>query len=172
MEWFARGLTVVTFVLLCWVVHRGTQVRTDCVNSSFVSLVLVDGARVYNCRFESRLNLRSLYAPLSYATQNKIRSLEITEDLATVFPALHPTLTVEIVDQAPKFFEIGRRFLRLGHGWLEDPQQLRRALVMGTLNSQTPEAYPNNFELEVVADFLSLVLLPSHTRPAHEINEA
>ncbi len=163
MEWFARGLTVVSVVLLCWVVHRSTQVRTDCVNSSFLALVMVDNQRIYNCRYESRLNLSSLYAPLSYATQSKIRSLEIAEELASVFPALRPPLTVEIVEEAPQFFEIGRRYLRLGRGWLENPQQLRRALIMGILNSQVPTAYPNNFELEVAADFLSLALFPVHS---------
>jgi len=162
MEWLARGLTVFTFVLLCWVVHRTVQVRTDCVNSAFVNLVLVDGEKVYNCRFESRLNLKPLYAPLSYHTQQKLRAVEAAEELSRVFPVARPRMTVEIVDHAPKFFEVGKRYLRLGRDWVSDAKQMRRALIMGVLHSENPAAFPNEFELEVAADFLSLALFPLH----------
>lgn len=162
MEAFARGLTVITFALMCWVVHRTVQVRTDCVNSAFVSVVMVDGLKVYNCRFESRLNLRPLYAPLSYQTQAKLRALESAEEIAGLFPAVTPRLAVEIVEEAPQFFEIGRKYLRVGKGWITDAMQMRRAMIMAVLNSESPTAYPNNFELEVAADFLSLALFPLH----------
>jgi hypothetical protein len=163
MEAFARGLTVLTFVLMCWVVHRTVQVRTDCVNSAFISVVMVDGGKVYNCRFESRLNLRPLYAPLSYATQAKIRRLESAEELASVFHAPSPRLAVEIVTESPQFFELGRKYLRLGQGWIDNPAQVRRAMIMAVLNTEAPAAYPNEFELEVMADFLSLSMFPLHS---------
>lgn len=162
MEGFAKGLTVFTFVLLCWVVHRTVQVRTDCVNSSFVSLVLVDGQKLYNCRFESRLNLKPIYAPLSYQTQQKLRAMEAAEGISRVFPGARPRLTVEILDHSPKFFELGKRYLRIGEAWVKDQKQLRRALIMAILNTENPAAYPNEFELEVAADFLSLALFPLH----------
>lgn len=162
MERFAKGLTVFTFVLMCWVLHRTVQVRTDCVNSSFIHSVLVDGEKVYNCRFESRLNLKPLIQPLRHATRAKLRELELAEELTPVFGTPQPRLMIEVVDSPPNAFELTKRHLRLGQAWLSDQRQVRRALVMGVLKSEAPLTFASEFELEVAADFLALALFPLH----------
>lgn len=161
LEKLARALTVFTFILVCWVGHRSVQDRSDCIHSAHINLVLEGDTKVYNCRYESRLSLSSLWNPLSYATVKKLRALDGVNGLVAIWPDGRPQLTVEIVTVAPRFFEIGKGYLRLGEAWFEEPEQLRRAVIMGVLNARMPSAFPNPFELEVVTDFLNLAFFPT-----------
>jgi hypothetical protein len=159
VEWLAQGLTICTFVILCWVVHRALQVRWGCVNSSFIAYVRMGDHRLDNCHFESRLNLSDLKSGLTYAQLREARALESLKPLAALFQDGSPRVTVEIAADDPSAFELGRDRLRLGRDWIErDPTQARRALIMAALKAETPETYSNQFQLEVVTDFLMLAL--------------
>jgi hypothetical protein len=48
--------------------------------------------------------------------------------------------------------------VRLGQNWLKDPAQLRRALIMGVMRNEFPETYTNQFQLETIADFVTLAV--------------
>lgn len=157
MEKWARGLTVVSFVMMCWVVHRAVQVRTDCVNSSAINLVLIDQFKVYNCRYESRLSLKTTFSPLPYQVKTRLRAIESAERLQGLISLPRPLLIVEIVAGARDFFEIGRGYVRLGEKWLAEPDQLGRALTMGTLNALHESSYADSFEREMMGDFVALL---------------
>ncbi len=166
IETVAKTLTIVTFVTLCWVAHRALQPRVDCVSSSYLSFVLVDQERVYNCGFESRLSLKSVFAPLNFSTLSKVRAMESLEPLEPFLPVKGPKVAVEVVNAGEdgsggQFFELGKGYVRLGVERLKSPAWARRALIMGVLNSEMPHAFSGPFELEVIADFLTLTLFPS-----------
>lgn len=161
VESLVRTLTVVSFALLCWVAHRSVQARTDCVSSPYINLVKVDGRTVFNCRFESRLSFEPFLHPLKYQTVRVIESLESINELSKLWPTRQPKLTIEIVDENPEFFEIGMFYVRLGRHWLDRPEQLHRALIMGAVKSEIDQAIPSRFELEIVTDFLALSLFDS-----------
>lgn len=159
IEKTARALTVVTFITLCWVAHRSLQPRTDCLNSSYLSLVFVDGFRIYNCRLESRLNLRPLLAPLPFSTLSKIRKLEGLEPLRAVLPVESPRLAVELVDTGDSdFLQMGKGFVRFGRGFLDRPRELQMHLLRAVLKMELPHAFSGPFELAVISDFLTLTL--------------
>lgn len=159
MEKLAKALTIFTFVTLCWVAHRALQMRTDCITSTYLSLVLIDKEKIFNCGFESRLNLKSVYAPLNYTTLSKVRMMETLEPLKEFLPVKGPRLAVEVLSEG-SHFEMGKGFVRLGRELLGSKAG-RRSLLMGVLNNELPHAFSGNFELEVIADFLTLVLFPS-----------
>ncbi len=164
IEKTAKALTVLTFVTLCWVAHRSLQPRTDCLNSSYLSLVLVDGKRVYNCSFESRLNLRPLLEPLPFATLSQVRQLEVLEPLRALLPVKGPRLAVELIAKGERdFFEMGKGYARVGLGFLQRPKELQRRLLQAVLQNELPQAFSGPFELSVVADFLTLILFPRST---------
>ncbi len=175
LERVAKGLTILSFAVLCWVAHRATKWRTDCVHSTFINLVLVDGERVFNCRFESRLELRSFVAPISFTTINKIRKVEDIEELSGWLPLVHPVLTVELVADEPDLFQMNRRFARIGERWLEQPAKLKRMLVSSVLNAHFAGGFASDFEREVVTDFLLLTLFSKSDwphAPARHLNFA
>lgn len=155
-ERIAQALTIVSFVLLCWVAHRVLDTRTACVNSSFISFVQINGKRVANCLFESRLSPRSLIAPLSEKKRDIVRSLEVLEPLAQLLRGQKQGLAVDVTEREPHLFELGKGYVRIGVNWLKDPAQLRRALVMGVLRNEFPQTYTNQFQLETIADFILL----------------
>ncbi len=154
LEKFAQTLTVVTFVIMCWVAHRSLTVRTQCIGSSFISFVQIGADRIENCRYESRLSLNRLFHPLSDDKVEMLRALEVLEPLAEALPLSQPRLAVDVSLEAPHGFELGHGFVRIGREWLSDTVQVRRALIMGVLKRQFPSTYANVFQLEVVADFL------------------
>lgn len=161
IEKTARALTVLTFVTLCWVAHRALQPRTDCLNSSYLSIVLVDGHRVYNCRLESRLNLRPLLAPIPFSTLGKIRKLEVLEPLRAILPVKSPGLAVELVAGGEaELWENGPGFARVGRALLDRPRELQMRLLQAVLNTELPHAFSGPFELQVISDFLTLTLFP------------
>lgn len=97
-------------------------------------------------------------APLSYPNKKLLRRLEILESLRILHLRPPMNLTVEIRRDRPRAFTLRPGFLRLGVDWLEDPVQLRRALVMGVLKTRFGEALPSSFQLEVLTDFLLLTV--------------
>ncbi len=158
----AQVLTIVTFVMLCWVAERSLEARVSCVNSSFISFVQISGERFVNCKFESRLSPRDLISPVSKQNQDFLRALEILEPMAPLFPAyLNQGLAVDVVAREPDLFELGRGYVRIGSNWLKNTTQLRRALVMGVLRTEFPQTYTNQFQLETIADFILLALFSS-----------
>lgn len=154
IERAARALTIFTFILLCWVGHRSLQFRAHCLNSDYLSFVQLDGRRVYNCLYESRLNLEPFFSPITYEQSRTLRRLEQVDQLSGFVAMSSPAVALEIVEEDPEFFELGRNFLRLGSAWLNDNVQLKRALIMVALNTAQPEAFPHHFQLEVMTDFL------------------
>lgn len=161
IEKTARVLTILTFVTLCWVVHRSLQPRTDCLSSSYVSLVQVDGQRIYNCGFESRLNLRSLLKPIPFVTLSKVRMLEVLEPLRPFLPVKGPRLAVDLVSEGDEeLFDVGRGYVRIGRGFLKRPKELQRRLLQAVLQTELPQSFSGPFELAVISDFLTLVLFP------------
>src|SRR4051812_36402331 len=123
IEKLAQALSVITFVLMCWVVHRTLQVRTQCVNSSFISFVQIGTERFENCVFESRLSLGQLTRKVSRENLDQLRALEVMEPLSGLFPVLRPRLAVELNQQNPRFFELGNGYIRLGKEWLNDTHE-------------------------------------------------
>jgi len=154
LEKLAQVLTVVSFLVICWVAHRVLAIRTQCVSSSFVAYVQIGQERVENCLFESRLSLSRLFRPLSSEHIEMLRALEVLEPLAQVLPVNQPRLAVEINLKVPYIFELGRGYVRIGQEWLSDGVQTRRALIMGVLKRQFPKTYNPGLQIEVVTDFL------------------
>ena len=154
LEKLAQTLSIITFIVMCWVAHRTFQVRTQCVNSSFISFVQMDGDRFENCTYESRLSLTGLIKNYPQHKLDDLRKLEVLGPLQGVLAAKAPRLAVEINTQDPRIFEIGRGFIRLGEDWLKDERQTQRALTMGLLKRDQPQNYASEFQLEVMADFL------------------
>ncbi len=155
-ERFAQALTIASFITLCWVANRALQARVSCVNSSFISFVQINGERVSNCRYESRLSPRDLLSPLAKQNQEIIRSLEVLEPLAQLLQGKRQGLAIDVVSREPDLFELGKGYVRLGQNWLKNPLQLRRALIMGVLRNEFPQTYTNQFQLETLTDFLLL----------------
>lgn len=158
IEKTAKILTVFTFVLLCWVAHRALQPRVDCISSSYLSLILIDGEKIFNCAYESRLNLKSVYAAVSFKTLSKVRALENLEELRTLVPPKGPRVAIEVLTAPADHFEIGKGYARIGNDWLAKPVELRRSLIMTILQNEMPHAFSGHFELGVIADFLNLTL--------------
>ena len=158
VERIAQFLMIISFMLMCWVAQRSLEARSSCVTSSFISFVQIDGKRIANCLFESRLSLRGWLDPITPAQEQAMRSIEVLEPLRQVFPGRRLGLAVDISDKEADLFELGKGYVRLGHNWLKDATQLRRALIMGVLRNEFPATYTNQFQLEVVADFLLLAV--------------
>lgn len=155
VERLAKGLSVLTFMLLCWVGNRAIQVRSHCINSNYLSVVLIDGRRVYNCVYESRLNLGNWLDPLTYAQARALRLLEQIDRLDRVLPVSRPVIAIELLSgPEARHFELGRNSLRLGEAWLSDALQLKRALIMAALGSGDATEFASHFQLEVMTDFL------------------
>ncbi|MGE4131565.1 MAG: hypothetical protein AB7F86_07985 [Bdellovibrionales bacterium] len=151
----AKGMTIVTFVILCWVFHRATRSRPDCIDSSFIGAVQFEGRRAYNCAMESRLDLSSLTDPLSLEFQRILTTLEAANSLTDLWPARADTLIVDILSPGESegvTIESGR--LKLPKPWLEHRRELRRALIMTMIKSQGALGSHDDFALEVMADFI------------------
>jgi len=168
LQVLVQGLTVLTFVLMCWVGYRALRFRTDCVNSSFISYVYFPGRAhpVENCLFESRLSLESWFHPLSPSQQQNLRQLETAEPLSALFPTASPTIAVLIQPAAPRAtatptVEIDAGQLRLSELWLTQDDETsihaRRALAMTILKTHLPHMFNTQFDLEVFVDFLAFV---------------
>lgn len=148
----AKALTILSFVLVCWVAHRTLRVRDACVTSPFIAYVLFDDARAENCAFESRLSLQR--SALDRTRVGYLRTLETLSPLVALFPEARPHMTVEITELEPDAFALGERGgLRLGSNWLAQPLQVRRALTMALLKNQVPSG-----NLDVLTDFVVLAL--------------
>jgi hypothetical protein len=169
VEKLAKLLAVVSFLTLCWVAHRSLQTRTQCVNSTFITFVQIQSTRIENCKYESRLNLSQLLSPLPKETLDLLRALEVLEPLAGVFPLQRPVVAVDIDVENPRNFELGHGYVRLGRDWLTDQLQTRRALIMGVLKRQHPEAYPSAFQLETMADFLLMSAMGEREWNSHSV---
>lgn len=154
----AQTLSICTFMLLIWVVHRSVRERNDCVSSSYIGSITIDGKVFANCRFESRLNLNSVFSPVDYAVATKMHALEQLEPLTAIWPTSRHWLNVELETKGGKLFEIQPGRLRLGTGWLNEPMQVRRALLMAWLKTEHPEQVAAPFDLEVMTDFLILTV--------------
>jgi hypothetical protein len=145
-------------MLLCWVVHRSVRERDDCVTSSYIGSISIDGQIFSNCRFESRLNLNSFFTPIDSGAVAEMRALEGLEPLTTLWPTSRHWLNIELRSDPAKLFDIQPGRLRLGAGWLNEPMQVRRALVMAWLKTEHPEQVAEAFDLEVMTDFLILTV--------------
>lgn len=154
----AQILSVLTFVVACWVAHRSLQVRSDCIHSPAVAAVFFSDLRVLNCRYQSRLNLGSLIDPLPYHIARQVRLLEVLEPLKAIMPARSSPFAVAVVNAEPRKFELDTHHLLLGRAWLDQPMQVRRALTMAWLNTQFPEYYKDSFHRELIADLIALVI--------------
>jgi len=165
----ARLLSVISFVALCWVAHRALQVRTQCVHSSFISLVQMGDLRVGNCMYESRLSLRLGDMRPDAEQTALLRSLEVLEPLRDFFSPAHPSLTVEVDFASPQNFELRKGFVRIGRYWLEDSQQTLRGLTMALLNQLPSQQSWTPFHLEVVTDFLLVTVLRQDRWQGHSM---
>mgnify|MGYP001190400642 CR=1 FL=1 len=157
-ERIAQVLTVFTFVMMSWVVARALDERPGCVHSSVIGFVKIGAHRLDNCQNESRLSFKNWSQPVPAGDLALLRPLEILEPLKALFGA-GPRLAVEIVREEPELFELGRGYVRIGTAWLKDGAQVRRALIMGFLQTRFPQTYTNQFQLEVVTDFLMMSVL-------------
>lgn len=149
-ERLVKVVSVLSFVMMCWVIHRALEVRSDCLNSSFLAFVEVQGQRAPNCRLENKLGFHEARA----IDPSLIRPLEVLEPLVRLLNPRGPRVAVEINTADPKIFELGRGYLRLGEAWLTNTVQTRRALVMAVLQSYGN--FSSQFQLETVTDFLML----------------
>ena len=156
LERFVRALSVFTFILLCWTFNRATRPREDCVNSPFIRAILIEGQRVDNCAFESRLRLDG--PTLSRESVARLRKLELPAALNEWLPA-RAVLLLEISDKEPRAFDLYRGALRLGSAWVDEGTQLPRALAMAILKAQPAFKEVSHFQLETLADFVTLASL-------------
>ncbi len=136
--------------------NRAVQFRIGCVHSGFLAYVLVDGIKVENCTFESRLKLNA--TQLSSVQAQQVRAVETLGRLESVWGSSRPKLTVEITKQNSTDFQVISKAVRLGDAWLDNDLQLRRALIMGVVKSELPRMLLSQFQLEVLSDFLMLGL--------------
>ncbi len=157
-ERVAQALTVLSFVCLCLVAYRAMKTRTECVNSTFLSFVQINGQRIENCVYENRLSLRNWIAPLTAEQRLVARQLEVLEPLTGFLEDKRLSLAVEVSTRDPLLFELGQGYIRIGQEWLKDVTQTRRALIMGVLRSEFPETYSNQFQLEIITDFVLLTV--------------
>ncbi|MGE3760397.1 MAG: hypothetical protein AB7H97_21715 [Pseudobdellovibrionaceae bacterium] len=157
-ERLANKLTILSFFALSFVVHRALAPRTECLNSPLIAFAQVDGRRINNCALESRLSFRNWLNPLSKEQRQIIRSLEVLDPLSKFLRGKRLSIAVDVQNEDPLNFELGRGFVRLGAGWLKDQTQTMRALTMGVLKTEFPETYSNQFQLEIIADFLLLAV--------------
>lgn len=153
-----RVLTVFSFILICWVSNRALKVRQDCLNSSWIAYTRIDGKRVENCRFQSRLSLNIFTSQLTIQDAEDLRSLERAEPAYDLFENLRPDLAINLNHSSPNAFQLVQGGLDLGSNWLKDPVQLRRALMMAILKEQPAYSQSSQFQLEVLSDFLILTL--------------
>lgn len=172
LEKIAQILSIVTFVIMCWVANRIFQGREACINSSFISFVQISGERIENCAFQSRLSLENLLHQVSHDKLAYLRDLEVMEPLTGLFPGVRPRLAVEVNLEDPRAFELGRGFVRLGVEWLKDERQTERALIMGLLKRDQPQNYGSaGFELEVMTDFLMMTVMNHSIENDHSLVE-
>jgi hypothetical protein len=128
------------------------------VNSSFIAYVRIGGEKVENCRFESRLSFSHFFSHLTYRDRLDLRRLEDAEPLSALFNSDRPVLTVEVNAKDPHAFGLAHAGLLIGSAWLGDSMQLKRALMMSMLKTESAYAGGNQFQLEVLTDFLMLTL--------------
>lgn len=147
LERLARGLTVISFLLLCWVAHRALQFREDCVNSALIAYVSLEGRVVPNCRFESRLSLRSFFRPLNYQDMQTLRQLESVEEVAPWLQSqtFKPELAIHLGDSPP---ESG--WINLDKSTLTSPKELKRQVILALVQSKINDPYG----AEVFADLV------------------
>ena len=168
----AQTLAIVSFVLVCWVAHRTLQKRTHCVNSPYIAFVQIGSDRVENCKFENRLSLKPLLDPLPYEYQRLVRALETLDPLVTLIKPRNPRLAVDISLERPRAFAMGHGFIRIGREWLEnDHLQTQRGLIMGVLKRERPQAFNNQFQLEVMTDFLMLTVFENREWYQHKLTQ-
>jgi hypothetical protein len=158
-ERIAHVLTVLSFICLSFVVYRAVSPRTECLNSPLIGFVQIDGVRVNNCALENRLSFNNWLHPLTASQRAIVRSLEILDPLAELLRSKHLSIAVDVSTKDPLNFELGKSYVRLGSEWLKDQTQTTRALVMGVLKSEFPKTYGNQFQLEIVTDFLLLTVM-------------
>src|ERR1019366_3713164 len=106
IETVAQALTIVSFVVMCWVIHRTLQVRTQCVTSSFISFVQIGPERIENCLYESRLSLQQMVHSVPSEKLEMVRKLEVMEPLTDLFPVVRPRVAVEVSLDQPHLFEL------------------------------------------------------------------
>lgn len=112
---------------------------------------------MYNCAFESRLSFKN-----GFETETELaiaRTLETTDAVSAVFPDARPFLEVGVDTKDLFRFEMNPGRLELGYGWLRDGNQTRRAVLMALLKTRYPYHYGNQFQLEMVTDFLLMSIL-------------
>lgn len=160
-ELLIQGLTILSFVTMCWVAKRALEERIGCVNSAFLSFVQIDGKRLGNCMFENRLSFERVHKPVTAAEQKILNSLDVLEPLKAFLGGMRIRLAVDITGEHPDLFELGKGYVRIGKNWMKEPMQVRRALVMGVLRTEFPATYTNQFQLEVITDFLLLSVFNS-----------
>lgn len=119
----------------------------------------MDGRRIYNCVYESRLNLDNLFNPVTYDQSRTLRLLEQIDRLNEILPVSKPRVVVEILTGGEsRHFELTRNELRIGEDWLSDSLQFKRALTMTALKASEAMEFANDFQLEVLTDFMLAAL--------------
>jgi len=101
-----------------------------------------------------------------------VRALETLDSLRPLFPTRQPHLAVEINLADPRAFTLGNGFVRIGRAWVDsDPLQTQRALIMGVLKRENPQTYSNQFQLEVMTDFLLMTVFGRDEWYEHSVGE-
>ena len=153
LERIVQVLTLLSFALSCWTLNRALRPRETCVTSPFIRLVIIEGQRVNNCAFESRLQVG---APrLSRDAVRRLRRLEDTAPFERWF-AREPRVLIEVDEAHPRAFDLYAGSVRLGAAWIDEGQQLPRALAMTFLRANRRYAELSPFTTETLADFVTL----------------
>ena len=148
-ELWTRVLSVASFVIACWSAERAFSVRQDCLHSSFLAYVQIEGRRIENCRNVS--HLQTAPEPLNRLQSLVVRELEDLEALTAVFRPSSPRL--EMI---------------LPTAWMELERAKRRQLLVGTiLKNQNNNTYRSDADVALISEFLSLALIerPSEGTP-------
>src|SRR5262249_15693894 len=106
------------------------------------------------------LSLNRVLHPLTEEQLEIVRDLEVLEPLNGLITGARPRLAVEVSMELPPLFDLGKGYVRLGRDWLDDPGQVRRGFIIGVLKREHLYAYEDDFELEVVTDFLLMAIMP------------
>ncbi len=159
-ERLAQSLSLISFVVICFVAHRALEPRTFCIQSSFVQAVQIGRERFENCQYESRLSLVHFGRQTNKQILQQVRALEGLEPLKDILQIHRPSLVVSVDSRAPQRLEVDQGTLYVGADWLKSPQQRARALTYGILHHLwRPTREVSGFDLLMWTDFLVVAVL-------------
>jgi hypothetical protein len=159
----AHGLSLATFFLFCWVIFRGLEVRTHCLNSHLVrSLRLPSTAdapevKIDNCALESRLSLTGRFQRLSREQQQTKLQIEELDGLSDLFRAQVLSLDIEISEQPFRVLvQSSGVLLQIPSAFMKSSSAFKRAAILALLKLRQPLLYEDHFHQEILADLLEL----------------